>query len=235
MSKAFKCPFCQKRYIEKRYLYSHMEKEHKEELGDLSAANIYFNFKNKKTHGSCIVCKRETKFNEKTERYDRICSKKCSDLYREEFKKRMQKKYNKTTLLDDPEHQKRMLKNRRISGVYIWSDGTKMDYTGTYEKHALEYLDKTLQLKSNNVICPSPVVIPYTFEGKDHFYIPDFYIESFHLLVEVKGSNNHYQKRDLEKEKAKDKAALDSEYNYVKILDKDYDPLLKIINKIKEL
>ena len=28
----FKCPFCDKKYVDKKALYNHMEKEHKEQL-----------------------------------------------------------------------------------------------------------------------------------------------------------------------------------------------------------
>lgn len=231
--KQVKCPFCTKRYIEKKYLYSHMEKEHYEQLDGLSPANVVFNNKYKKSSGKCIMCKRETPFNEETERYDRLCSTRCSDRYREQFRQRMQKKYNKDHLLDDPNQQKLMQQGRRISGKYTWSDGTSKDYMGTYELDALKFLDKELNMESKDVIIPSPITIPYTYNGNDHFYMPDMYIVPYHLLIEVKGSNNHYQKRDRNVELTKDNAAIASEYNYVKILDKNYKPLLSIIDVIK--
>ena len=229
----FKCPFCNKIYLVKDTLYTHMTKEHGDQLENLTPAHYYFNYRNKKSHGSCIICGKETKFNEKTEKYDRLCSPRCRDAYREEFKQRMKKKYGKTTLLRDPKQQKKMLEARKISGSYKWSDGNKLGYTGTYEKHALKFLDKVMKLKSTEVISPSPIVIDYMYQGKKHFYIPDFYIVPYNLLVEVKGTNNHYQKRDYTKETIKDEAARNSSYNYVKIVDKKYDPLLAEINRIK--
>ena len=42
-------------------------------------------------------------------------------------------KYGKTTLLNDPEQQKKMLANRHISGEYEWTDGNIKTYTGSYE------------------------------------------------------------------------------------------------------
>jgi len=48
------------------------------------------------------------------------------------FKKRMIGKYGKPYLTNDPEQQKKMLANRKISGVYQWSDGSgALPYTGT--------------------------------------------------------------------------------------------------------
>lgn len=231
--KNFKCPYCGKSYAQKPYLYAHMEKDHPDQLGDLSPAHAYFNFKNKKTEGKCIICGKPTKFNERTEKYDRLDSQRCKVAYRQQFLDRMRATYGKDTLLDDPDHQKKMLESRKISGTYRWSDGQKLGYTGTYEKHALEYFDKVLHLESKDVLSPSPIVIEYKRDGKKHFYIPDFYIIPFNLLVEVKGTNNHYQKRDYTTEKIKDEAALASSYNYVKVVDKDYTPLLEKIEELK--
>lgn len=234
-NKKFKCPYCQKNYVDKEYLYDHMINEHEDELGGLSAAHAYFNFRYKKTKGRCIMCKRETKFNEETERYERLCSDKCSDDYRQQFKDRMNRKYGKDHLLNDEEQQKKMLANRRISGEYRWSDGEKKTFTGSYEKHALEFFDKKMGLKSKDVLSPSPITLDYKYDGEDRFYIPDFFIVPYNLLVEVKGTNNHYQKRDINQEKAKDKIAIESKYNYVKIVNKNYDGLISMIDKIKSV
>lgn len=229
----FKCPYCGKIYALKQALYTHMKKDHGDQLQDMSPAQAYFNFRYKKTGGKCIICGRATQFNEVTEKYDRIDREVCRQKYREMFRQRMIQKYGKDSLLQDPDQQKKMLANRKISGTYTWSDGIKFSYVGKYELEALEYLDKTLGLKSTDIISPAPITIPYEFEGVQHFYIPDIFIIPFNLLVEVKGSNNHYQARDKDKEAAKDKAALKSEYNYVKVLDKNYDGLQSMIETIK--
>lgn len=211
-----------------------MDKEHDTELGDLSPANVYFNYRNKKTSGSCIICGKETKFNEVTEKYERVHDGKCKELYRRQFVDRMKKKYGKDTLLRDPEVQAEMLKRRKISGTYRWTTGLPINYVGTYEKHFLEFLDKQMGFKPNNVVSPSNIFIKYKYAGKDHFYIPDFYLPEFNLLVEVKGTNNHYQKREKYKELTKDKAAMNSEYNYIKITDKKYNDFIKLISKLRE-
>ena len=233
-TKKVKCPFCGKVYTSKKPLYNHMIGEHEEQLNGLSPAHVYFNIKNNKTHGTCIICGKETQFNEVTEKYERLCSETCKQRYREIFKERMIKRYGKETLTDDPEQQLKMQANRKIAGTYRWSDGAKFKYLGSYEKHALEYLDKTLKLKSQDVMAPAPISLKYTYDGKDRFYMPDFLIVPFNLLVEVKGTNNHYQKRDKGLEEAKDKAAMNSEYKYVKIVDKNYKPLVNLINELKE-
>ena len=240
-NKSFKCPMCDKKYIEKKSLYLHLDEKHKEQLEGLTPAHWYFDFRNKNlTHkGKCTQCKiKPTEFNETTEKYNRFCSDNCKEKYKEEFKKRMMKKYGKTTLLDDPEFQKKMLANRKISGTYIWTDGKKFTYTGSYEKNCLEFLDKILNLPSSEVFFPAPQIFKYEIEGKEHFYIPDFFLSSYNIIGEIKASdNNHYRARDIKVEQLKDKILLENQsslnYTYIKIFDKKYDELVELIESIK--
>ena len=44
-------------------------------------------------------------------------------MYREQFKKRMIDKYGRVHLLNDPEQQRKMLQNRKISGYVEFKDG----------------------------------------------------------------------------------------------------------------
>lgn len=229
-------------------LERHLEDKHEEQLDGLSGAQFYFNLKNgyNKKFGSCIICKGPTKFNEKTKKYNRLCEKEeCKEKYVAMFKARMMKTYGKESLMKDPEQQEKMLSNRKISGKYEWHDGKVFTYTGTYELEFLKMMDIFLEWNSADLIAPAPMVFKYQFEGKDHFYIPDFYIPSIDLIIEVKGSNNHYQKRDLEKELLKEKAVLNSTktqnlikpgkvvvmrtHKYIKIMDKNYDPFIEAL------
>lgn len=246
----YKCPFCTNRYVAndkkdqpkaKSALYAHMEEQHHEDLHGLSPAQVYFNYKYKKTRGSCVMCHAETKWNESVERYERFCSEKCKEAYREEFKKRMKAKYGTEHLLDDPEQQKKMLANRKISGVYTWSDGkSKSKYTGSYEREFLEFLDLVMRMTPTDVFSPAPQIFHYTYENKDHFYIPDFYIATLNLLIEIKdgGSNpnKHHkiQEVDKVKEKLKDQTMKkQTQYNYIKVVDKDYSIFLNYLMDLK--
>lgn len=233
---SFKCPLCNNKYTNKKALYNHLEDKHEDQLNDLSPANFYFNFRNKKTHGTCIMCKEHTKFNETTEKYERLCSDKCKEDYRKMFRERMKKKYGREHLLNDPEIQKKMLANRKISGTYEWSDGSKeFTYTGSYEKDFLEFLDLFMNLHSSDVMCPAPQIIDYQYEGKAHFYIPDIYIQSIDLLIEIKASDNrHYRERDIEIEKIKDKRVKDLKINYFKVFDKKYDDFFNYLLKLNK-
>lgn len=248
----YKCPYCERKYIapnkedrshSKKLLYNHIEKQHSSLLGGMSPAQAYFNFKYNKTYGSCIICKKPTKWNESVERYDRLCSEECKKIYNEKFKKNMEKKYGKDIYkrMRDPEVQSKMLSKRKISGEYIWSDKkSKTNYTGKYEKDFLEFLDLVLKLNPLDVFAPCPHVFEYIYDNKKHFYLPDFYILSLNLIIEIKdgGSNpnNHpkIQAIDKVKEKLKDEVMKNQKkFNYLKIEDKDYSILINYLIDLK--
>lgn len=235
----YKCPYCTHKYKEKPYLYKHMENEHHDLLGGLSPAQAYFNFKYKKDHGSCIMCKGNTKWNEQSERYERLCSDKCREAYRQMFRDRMIKKYGKDNLLNDPEMQKKMLKNRKISGTYTWS--TKylnktyvFDYVGKLEKSFLEFMDIMMHWNPSDIMMPAPQIFYYEYEDKKHFYMPDVYITSINTIIEIKSFQNEgYRKRDIEVEKIKDQLVINSEFGYIKIADGEYEEFMDYLINYK--
>lgn len=239
--KLFKCPFCELKYIEKQGTYEHMEFEHKDELHGLSASQVFFNYRNKyalsKGYGRSVISGLPTKWNEVTERYERFANEKERQQYREYFKNNMIKKYGKDTLLTDPEQQKKMLANRSISGIYTWENGNKTTFTGSYEKKFLEFLDQTYQWNNpNDIMAPAPMIFKYTdSEKKDRFHIPDFYISSLNLIVNIKSKTNQgYRLRDIENERAEDRAIKNSSFNYLKIYDNDFSDFIEVVEKLKD-
>ena len=238
--KTFKCPFCTKKYVTengKKSLYHHMTLQHYDELGGLPAAQVFFNYKNKynlhKGNGRSIISGKPTKFNLKTERYELFLPEE-KDQYVALFRKRMLAKYGKENLLNEPEQQKIMLKNRNISGEYKWSDGGTTSYAGSYELEFLKFLDSE-GFTSDSILSPAPQIFPYLDEDDiQRFHIPDFYIPSINLIVQIKASdNNHYRLRDLHKELACDQAIVKSNrYNYVKIFDKKHRGFLDLVDEI---
>ena len=195
-----------------------------------------------KTYSNCVICKGKTKWNEKTHKYNRLCEKEsCHNAYREIFKNRMIGKYGKTTLLDDPEQQKKMLANRRISGEYVWRDHVhKSTYTGSYEKSFLEFLDKIMNFDPNDIMAPSPHTYYYEYEGKNHFYIPDFFIPSLDLEIEIKDGGDNINKHpkiqaiDKVKEALKDRVMLKNQFSYIKITNMNNSIFLDFLSKAKE-
>ena len=241
--KKINCPLCNEKYNELNGLYSHIESEHSDNLPEgYSVQQYLYYIKTGKTHGNCVVCKHETTWNESTGKYKRFCENpKCKEKYREEFKKRMVGKYGKTTLLNDPDQQRKMLAHRHISGEYIWSDGTKKAYTGSYELDFLRMLDVFMNFDSSDVMTPSPHTYYYTYENEKKFYIPDVFIPSLNLEIEIKDGGDNpnmhgkIQAVDKVKEKLKDDVMKSQkEYDYIKIVNKNYDGFFEYLMSKKE-
>lgn len=239
MGKLFKCPFCTKKYLEKDPLFFHMDEVHHDELHNLSPKQIYFNFTNRyaltKGFGKSIISGKPTKFNEITGRYERFLPEE-KPLYRAYFLNNM-RKAGKADIMKDMEHQKEMLAARRISGKYKYSDGTEFTYTGSYERKFLEFLDNILHWSSSDIMAPAPQIFPYKLDdGSEHAHIPDFYISSLNLIVNIKSATNrHYRLRDLEIERLEDAAISNSTFNYIKVYDNQFEKFLKGIDEIKNI
>lgn len=241
-TKRITCKFCGE-YMKSYDSYvSHIESSHSESIPqDMSAWRFVYYLKTGKTHGSCIICKKDTEWNEKTHKYHRFCNNpKCKEKYVETFRNRMIGKYGKVNLLNDPEQQKKMLANRKISGVYTWRDHVhETPYTGTYELSFLKFLDEVLEFNPEDVIGPSPHTYYYIYEGKKHFYIPDFFIPSLNLEIEIKeGTNNHpkIQAVDKVKERLKDEVmkSNSNSFNYIKIIEKNNFRFIEFLDEAKK-
>lgn len=241
-NKKIHCKYCNTFLKDYDHYAAHMEENHKEMIPeDMSAWQFIYYLKTGKTHGSCIICKKDTEWNEKTHKYHRFCNNpKCKETYKQQFQKRMIGKYGKVHLLDDPEQQKIMLARRKISGVYTWRDKVHMsNYTGSYEYAFLEFLDEIMEFDPEDVIAPSPHTYYYTYEGETHFYIPDFFIPSLNLEVEIKEGTNKHPKIlavDKVKEQLKDEVMKTNanSFNYIKIIEKNHRRFLEYLEIAKE-
>jgi len=216
-----------------------MEQNCKDQLYGLPAAQVYFNIRNRyfpnKEHGLSVISGKITPFNLTTERYERFANEQERQQYREYFRQNMIKKYGKDTLLNDPEHQKAMLANRKISGTYTWKTGEETTYTGSFERRFLEYLDIELDWSNPaDVMAPAPMYFEFKDDqGVSHFHIPDFYITSLNLIINIKSSENeHYRLRDIDRERFQDNAIKKSNFNYLKIYDNDFKRFDKVITEI---
>ena len=232
----YKCEFCNYRGT-KEELVEHVEKKHPEMIPQgYTSARTVFNYINKKDHGNCIVCGGETEWREDLWRYDRVHPQ-CNAEYTKYMRSNMKRVYGKENLLDNPEQQEKMLKNRKISGTYKFSDGGVKEYVGSYEKKTLECLDKVLNVKSDDLQCPGPV-IEYNYKGEKHFWITDIYYIPLNLVIEVKdGGNNpntrempEYREKQLAKEESIKKA---NKYNYLRLTNNNFEQLLFMIADLK--
>ena len=120
MGTLFKCPFCNRKYVNKEAVLEHMDKEHNDELNGLPPAQVYFNYMNRymltKANGRSVISGKPTAWNPVTNRYERFLPEE-KELYRAYFLKNM-KRAGKENIMKDMEHQKEMLAARHISGKY---------------------------------------------------------------------------------------------------------------------
>lgn len=237
--KKFNCPFCTERFY-RNTLADHIEKEHDDEIpSNYTPYRMAYDVVNDKDgHGNCTICGKPTTWNERTQKYNRLCgSKQCIEKSRNFYKKNMIKVYNKTTLLDDPKQQEKMLANRRISGKYKWSDGTIFTYTGKYENKLMEFLDTVMNFKSNEVIAPGPT-LEYEYKGKIHHWITDFLLLPYNLIIEVKDGGDNPNKRVMPEYRAKQVAKEEmitnlGTYSYIRLTNNDFGQLMCILAELK--
>jgi hypothetical protein len=242
-SKVFINPFNSTRYVSETSCISAIERDFQDQLNTfgITAKQAIFNYRNRLSidtkFGKSAISGKPTQWNEQAGRYQRFANDGEIAQYRQMFLERMRSSYGRDHLLDDPEQQRKMLANRSISGVYDFKDGSKKVYTGKEELALLQFFNEALNWPGYDVQCPAPQNFPYTDEdGKPHVYIPDCYIESLNLIVEVKGEfHNGWRSRDIAIEHAKDKILHTSGYNYVKVESQNYMELMDAIAKAKEL
>ena len=246
--KIYRCQFCnynvtadknRKSVITAKHkMGEHYETKHKNLLPEgMSGYRWMYYLITKKDRGSCIICHNETDFNEITMKYSRFCNNpQCKQKYKEERDKRMIAKYGKICILDDPEQQKKMQQGRKIGGWYTWSDGkTKVPYLSSYEMDFFRHLDVDLHWPASDIIAPSPHTYTYEYNGKSHYYIPDAFIPSMNMEVEIKSKqrSERQNQESYEKEIKKDELmrSCSNLFNYIIIFDKDYTEFNKCIQK----
>ena len=244
-----KCKLCGRKFVGKAALIDHIGNVHKSSIPEGWSPSRYENFlRTGKTEGHCVQCGEPTDWNESTWKYHRICKKKsCRDACAKTAKKNMVGMYGKEHLLDDPDMQKKMVYAKSTSKQYKFEDPDDPSITyiaradSSYGLDFFEMLDVFLNFNGRDIIAPSPNVYWYEYEGKMHFYIPDAYIISLNLEVELKdgGENPNLHPKiqavDKEKERLKDEVmySLRDQVNYIKIVNKDYSEFFAMLGELK--
>lgn len=238
-SRKYKCPYCDFKST-RQTLISHVDSKHRSLFPEgYTAARVVYDSINGKDHGKCMICGQPVyAWNDKIDRYYNLCYKpECRAQVRKIALERHMKVYNKPTLLNDPEQQEKMLANRRISGTYTFSDGCKVTYTGKYERAALEFMDKVLEIPSKDIQAPGPV-LEYEYGGKTHKWITDIYYIPGNLLIEIKDGGSNPNKRSMESYRAKQIAKEEmitnmGTFNYIRLTNNDFAQLLAIFADMK--
>lgn len=236
-----KCPVCGKTKPHKQDIIDHIEKEHSDSIPEnMSTAQYIYSLNHGRDYGLCRVCGNKTDWNEKTGKPRQLCNNPaCREKRRKIAQRNMIRVYGKDTLLNDPVHQEKMLANRKISGVYKWSDNKhEFIYTGSYEKFALEWLDTVMDYDPDGIVMPGPIVY-YEYNGAKKPWITDMYLPDLNLVIEFKDGSFDRNTHEGFSENRKKEAAKDnymkkqSQYNYTKITNKNMMSLIKVINMIR--
>lgn len=239
--KSYNCPHCDAKYSSLSGWNAHIEKKHPETIPEGYTTSQYFYYVlTGKSSGVCPICKGNTPWNDKSLKYCRMCG---SDECRKETARiadeRNMRVFGKAKVIDDPDFQIKMLKNRKISGTYTFEDEGNVDYVGSYEKDFLQMMDQFMEWNSADILGPSPNIYTYIYEGKEHFYIPDYFITTLGIEVEIKSQTNMHHKIqavDKVKEAAKDKVmAKDKSITYLKLNDKNYNLFFEYLLARKEM
>lgn len=231
-----RCLFCSMIFDDKQKYCHHVAKIHNDQVPD-DAEPLEYAYSlmvGKPVGRTCIMChKNPVNFNQSTLKYERFCDNpECKDAYVKLVKGRMVNKYGKEHLLNEAEMQRKMIYNHPLAKDFVWDDDHTFRVIGTYEYDFLNTL-KELGWSPNDVIAPSPNDYWYKWhDGTTHLYIPDFYIPSLSLEVEIKESDNTHPRmehsRDIEhlKDQMMMKRMKKSAMNYIKIVDKNYTDFL---------
>ena len=122
-----------------------------------------------------------------------------------------------------PMQRKEIFEKMLISAYKIVYYNDELFAQGTYE---LDFLNWCENHKIIDLISNGPT-IEYKLNEDNHYYHADFFIESLNLIIEVKSTytyNLHYEKNMAKKEYSKL-----SGYNFIFIIDKQYDELLEFL------
>jgi len=242
MAKDWRDPFTGKRYLSEQSCVAAVERLHSAQLESLgvSAKQACFNYRNRyplgQKTGKSVLTGKPTAWNERAGRYERFCDEAEVDRYRQTFLERMRRVHGKDHLLNDPTQQRKMLANRRISGTYTFkTDSVSRTYTGQEELAFLQFMDDALSWPGADVH-EAPQVFEYAdADGKTRQYLPDFWIESLNLIVEIKGEQHSglgWRTRDADLERRKDEVLGTSGYGYCKVEDRDYGTLLDAMVRV---
>lgn len=199
---------------------------------------LLFNYFSDNDHldrgGRCIICGSITLFNVLTRKYARLDKESCKEIYINQFKERMKNVHGREYFTQDPDAQRKMLNNRELTSDYEFK-GFKFKTVGNYEIDFLDFMFKILKCNPTDLI-ECPFHINYEVDGVKKFYIPDFYIPSLNLVVEIKSSKSAYADRDRKTEEAKRLAGIKymKEHNgyYFYLIDKNYKEFLDYLRNI---
>lgn len=234
-----RCPICKKKRANREQLVDHIEKAHGNQIPENMNGYQYLYFLNHgRAHGICIVDGAPTPWNEKTQKPYRNCRKPvCREKLRNEALTNMDNYYGEGNHpVTDPEHQKKMQRNKKKNLIYKFADGTEFICLSKDEFALMRYLEKFLNLGSDEAI-ECPYVFEYDDNGVKRKYLPDVFLMNYGVIIEQKDANNTNPKfLEETRYKVKLKAEAvekDGRFHYIIVYGNNYGPLVKLLYDIR--
>jgi hypothetical protein len=127
-----------------------------------------------------------------------------------------QEKYGVDNPMQHPDiNEKSGINAYKFKAVDIY--GRRFSHLQGFEPQGITYLIENMGIDVYDIQSGRKVpTVNYKFDGKNKTYFPDMYVDSKNLLVEVKCEYTY--QNDLEKNKAKREAAINSGYDYKTII-----------------
>lgn len=136
----------------------------------------------------------------------------------ENFRKTILKKYG----VENLSHSEEIYKRQQISGFSMKKHKqTGLYYRGSYELDFLNYC------VDNNINIEQGKRFPYVYNNKNHYYFSDFLLPEKNLIIEVK--SEYYWNKYLDINLIKMESVKKAGYEYILILNKNYDGLNTLI------
>jgi hypothetical protein len=110
--------------------------------------------------------------------------------------------------------------NKHLKNSFMINTYESITYKGSYE---LDFLKKYYYIGVEK--CEN---IPYFYDGKNRKYFPDFYYRPLNLIIEIKSL--YIFNKDFDKNIAKQKACINNGFNFIFIIDKDYNEFDNILD-----
>ena len=99
----------------------------------------------------------------------------------------------------------------------------KLNYRGSYEKDFLDFC-----FTNKIIVSEFKDELYYNYNDKNHRYYPDFYHEKTNTIIEIK--SKYTFEFDLEINLLKEKCSIEKDYNFLFIIDKDYNKFINCIS-----
>lgn len=223
------CPDCNAVYYLYDLLKQHVKKSHSDNIPEGMSINQYIYDELHPARPKCRTCKENvTPWNEEKMHYEWYCSEKCRKVAIDRLK--------------NPSYQRKMLLGRKISGEYLFRDGGRHPYVGSYAQDFLMHCDNDLNIRSDELEAEKDDLgLTYVFEKEKCAYIPDYYMREYNLIIEIKDGGDNPNTHpgfapNRERERSKDEAIIKSKkYNYIKVVNKEYYDFDKLIKYFREL